>query len=933
MAIFTNRLHGSHNGVFCMTDNYEQDHLIREEGPTYSAEENAEKERYRQLLREKLRDPGFHQIEGFPIGDDEAILALSDPPYYTACPNPFLGEIIEKWEKERREQRAENSVQKSGTTLHSPLSAHYHREPFAADVSEGKNDPIYNAHSYHTKVPHKAIMRYILHYTQPGDIVLDGFCGTGMTGVAAQLCGDRKTVESLGYRVDEGEQVLDEKGKVFSQLGSRKAVLVDLSPAATFIAYNYNTPVDTRLFEQEAKRILKEVEKECGWMYETIHTDGKTKGKIDFTVWSDVYTCPSCGGEMIFWDAAVDQEANGIRSEWECPHCQALLSKNPRKDSSTLHAERSFETIFDRALGQTIRQAKLIPVLINYSVGKKRYKKRPDNFDLALIKKIEESEIPYPFPTQPMMFKGVAWGDTWRAGVHAGLTHIHHFYPRRSLMLMATLWKKIISTKNIRVSAMLRFLWQSLALGYTRLNRYGATHYSQVNRVLSGTLYVASLTSEVSLNYAFGGKLSRLIKAFSSINLPQNNACMYASSSTQLGLDDSTLDYIFVDPPFGSNLMYSELNFFWEAWLDVFTKNQQEAIVNVTQSKAMPEYQSLMEACFHEFYRTLKPGRWMTVEFHNSANAVWNSIQEGLLRAGFMIADVRTLDKQQGTFKQVTSSAAVKQDLIISAYKPNDNLEERFRLQAGSVDGAWDFVRYHLGQLPVAVEKTGELETVAERQDFLLFDRMVAFHIQRGASVPLSAGEFYNGLRQRFVERDGMFFLPEQVPDYDSARLRLGRAAQLALFVKDEKSAIQWLRQRLEPSLGGEPTTFQDLQPVFLQQLHQAKHESLPELHILLEQNFLQDEQGRWYVPDPSKASDLEKVRLKSLLREFGTYVEGQGRLRQFRSEAVRAGFGECWQKREYATIIKVAERLPESVLHEDPDLLMYYDNATLRMK
>jgi hypothetical protein len=64
----------------------------------------------------------------------------------------------------------------------------YIREPFAVDVSEGKTDPIYTAHAYHTKVPHKAIMRAILHYTEPGDIVLDGFAGSGMTGVAAQMC-------------------------------------------------------------------------------------------------------------------------------------------------------------------------------------------------------------------------------------------------------------------------------------------------------------------------------------------------------------------------------------------------------------------------------------------------------------------------------------------------------------------------------------------------------------------------------------------------------------------------------------------------------------------------------------------------------------------------------------------------------------------------
>ena len=111
-------------------------------------------------------------IEGFPIGSDEDIIALSDAPFYTACPNPFIEEFI-----------------RENGTPYDEATDDYHREPFAADVSEGKADPIYNAYSYHTKVPHKAIMRYLLHYTNPGDIVLDGFCGSGMTGVAAQLCG------------------------------------------------------------------------------------------------------------------------------------------------------------------------------------------------------------------------------------------------------------------------------------------------------------------------------------------------------------------------------------------------------------------------------------------------------------------------------------------------------------------------------------------------------------------------------------------------------------------------------------------------------------------------------------------------------------------------------------------------------------------------
>ena len=446
---------------------------------------------------------------------------------------------------------------------------------------------------------------------------------------------------------------------------------------------------------------------------------------------------------------------------------------------------------------------------------------------------------------------------------------------------------------------------------------------------MSGTLYVASQVAEANVFKAIAGKLDDFVRI--DLLRSKKNYVVECTSSTNTLILDDFIDYIFVDPPFGGNLMYSELNFLWEAWLGVITNNKSEAIVNSVQQKGLPDYQVLMEACFREFYRVLKPGHWMTIEFHNSANAVWNSIQEGLLRAGFMVADVRTLDKQQGTFKQVTSSAAVKQDLIISAYKPNDSLEERFRLAAGTAEGAWDFIRYHLGQLPRVVEKDGEVEAVAERQAYLLFDRMVAFHIQRGASVPLSASEFYAGLKQRFAERDGMYFLPDQVAEYDAARLLLGSVAQLALFVSDEKTAIQWLRQQLESSMGGKLQTFAELQPQFMREAHKAGHEQMPELGEILAQNFLEDEHGHWYPPNPSKASDLERLRLRALLKEFATYLEGRGQLRQFRTEAVRAGFAEAYREKKYAVILQVATRLPEDVLHEDPDLLMYFDTANLR--
>jgi hypothetical protein len=446
--------------------------------------------------------------------------------------------------------------------------------------------------------------------------------------------------------------------------------------------------------------------------------------------------------------------------------------------------------------------------------------------------------------------------------------------------------------------------------------------------IVKGTLYVAPIIAEVSPKYSLKGK----IRVLSKMLYPKRGNTLLSTSSTSVveSLSNS-LDYIFVDPPFGRNLMYGELNFIWEAWLKVKTCREEEAIIDETQSKLSFDYQEAMRSCFSEMFRILKPGHWMTVEFHNSQSGVWNIIQESILNAGFVIADARLLDKKQITMQQWVGTNVVDKDLIISAYKPHIEFENTFQAHGGTAEGAWKFIRQHLAQLPVVAKKDGIIETLSERQAYLLFDRMIAFHIQRGTTIPLSASTFYAGLIERFPERDGMYFLPNQAPEYDRARLEADGIAQLSLFVKDEKSAIQWMRQLLTPQLGGQPQTYQDVQPKFLRQLHQVRHEAIPELSVLLEQNFLQDKTKHWYAPDPTKAGDLEKLRLKALLQEFKGYTESENRLRQFRTEAVRAGFSEAYKDRNWQVILKVADRLPVNVLQEDPDLLMYYDAAALR--
>lgn len=848
---------------------------------------------FREELRKKLSE--LKKLEGFPLGEDDDIIALSDPPYYTACPNPWLNDFIAEWETEKQKLLIQKK-RKVEFEVH---------EPYASDVSEGKNNPIYNAHSYHTKVPHPAIMRYILHYTQPGDIVLDGFAGTGMTGVAAQLCDNPDS--ELKYKI---EQEFIANGLEKPVWGTRRAICGDLSPIASFIAYNYNTPIDVVRFEQEAHRILAEVEAECGWMYETKHRDG-SKGRINYTVWSDVFVCPSCGHEIVFWDAAVDKEKGEVRDEFACPHCHAMQTKRS--------LSKAMITVHDRSLDQTIRQAKTVPVLINYTAKGKRYEKSPDAFDLSLIKKIDDMEIPSWYPIDPL-----PTGFNTRQPMESHkYTHVHHFYTKRAL--------SIFSSLENRFHGKFRWLLSSIIEGSSKLNRerpFG------LPSKLSGTLYVSSMIREIDVIEFAKRKIKTYLRA--TYKLSSGNSILFIASASSTSISDNSVDYIFTDPPFGGNIMYSELNFISESWLKVKTNNKLEAIENSSQNKSLLDYQQIMVRCFKEYFRVLKPGRWMTVEFSNTSAAVWNSIQTGLQQAGFVIANVAALDKQQGSFKAVTTPTAVKQDLVISCYKPSSAFDQRFLTQTGDIN-VWAFIDEHLAHLPISILKDKKSTAVIERSPKILYDRMLSFFLMRSLTIPLDAAEFQSKLAQRYRFADGMVFTSAQIAEYEAQKRKLGISDQLTLIfdaIYSESEAITWLKERL----GKNPQKRQDLYTDFRKaNASTRKGEKELELSTLLEENFIEAADGSWRVPDPNEAKDYEILRTKSLLKEFNQYLDElrSGRvkkLKDVRLEALRAGFRSSWEKKDWATIKEIADKVPQNLLMEDEQLLMYYDIAKDRV-
>ena len=840
-------------------------------------------EERRQYFREELRRrlPELRKIEGFPIGEDDDIINLSDPPYYTACPNPWLNDFIAQWEEEKKELQREGK-RKANFEV---------KEPYASDVSEGKNNPIYMAHSYHTKVPHPAIMRYILHYTQPGDIVFDGFAGTGMTGVAANLCGSKKDVDALK----------EKKAKV----GVRHGICSDLSPVATHIAATYTCDYNMKLWKKRALSIIDKAEKKYGWLYKS-YVNGQ-KVDVNYYIWSETFICPHCKSKINLWKESVHNGGNIINSEFFCPSCGIALKKNK--------LEQNLSTSYDNILNEVIQQSVFEIVRVNYS-GDKRGEIDASNFDFDIYSKCL-SEVP-----TSLKITRMPTGSEARRNDNRGILYAHNYYTHRNLLILSYIYEQmkndtyllsLLTSTMLNVSKMWKF----------KPDRKGGS--------LSGTLYIPSLYIEQNPFNV----LRRKVNSFDAIDYgARGNGLISNESATKLALQDNSIDYVFVDPPFGANLMYSQLNIINENTLRVFTNEKTEAIVDIQgQNKNIFEYQQLMNRSFKEFYRILKPGKWLTMEFSNTSASVWNSIQNALQGVGFIVANVAALDKKQGSFKAVTTTTAVKQDLVITCYKPSDKLTDKFFQTGGSKENVWDFIDEHLLHLPVHIEKGNSTTSVVERSPKILFDRLISYYVQKGFAIPMDAQEFQQGLHERYAERDGMFFTATQAAEYEEKKLKAPDFVPMGIMVSDEANGIEWLKNELRNN----PQTYQDIYPNFIKALNGIrKGDQIPGLNVLLEENFIQNEDGTWRLANIEDDVDLEKLRTKALLKEFKLYLEvcrkPRGKLKDVRVEAVRAGFKQCYSNKNFADIILVGDRIPQNLLTEDEILLQYYDIASSKV-
>jgi DNA modification methylase len=862
-------------------------------GKEFNSEEER-REYYRSELRTKL--PELKKIEGFPIGEDEDIINLSDPPFYTACPNPWLNDFIAEWEKEKENIKGRKKD--------------FHVEgPLASDVIVGKNHPIYNAHSYHTKVPHQAIMRYILHFTEPGDIVFDGFGGTGMTGIAAKMCGNPE--EDAKYSIENEFKNIGLKPPLW---GLRNAIQGDISTISSFIGYNFSTNNNVDSFLKIANEIYDQLYNEYSWTYKTKYLDNIYD--VHYFIWSEFQNCENCGKDFSYWNSAIDFEKATVLDDYYCPYCKVLINKRTSK--------KAFKTDFDILTNETVRKAYFKIEKINISYKGKRIEINPSEFDDALIEKINNTQIDEWVPTNKLPV-GDKTGDPFRLGVN----RVHEFYTKRNLLILSKFYSLIDSYQgDNRIKKHLLIWFTSCQSRLHNMNRYSVQHERHVGP-MANTLYISANPTEISPFYFIKSKLNE-----NAINIKGKNTVVnQVRSALESGLINDSIDFIFTDPPFGANIMYSELNIINESWLKILTNNKSEAIQNKTQGKTIDVYQELMLKSFLEFYRILKPNKWIVVEFSNTSAAVWNAIQTSLQRAGFILASVHALNKGRGGLQAIIGPTAVSQDLIISCYKPS-TLIAKLIIEDSNSEFIWEFILDHLNHLPIYIKIADKTSPIIERSPRVLYDRLITYYLLRGIPVPIDARDFQEGLRQRFIERDGMYFTAEQAAEYDEKKAKSPNFVQLSLIVTNESDAIEWLKERLRKKA----QKYQDIMPDFrIATQSLRKGDTLPELQDILNESFIQEADGKWRTPDPNEAKDREALRSKVLLKEFAAYVTAMNlpkakKLKEVRVEALRAGFKSSWEQKDFKTIVILGDMIPQNILLEDEQLLMYYDIAKDRI-
>ena len=492
-------------------------------------------------------------------------------------------------------------------------------------ITVRRTDPIYNCHAYLTKVPIRAIQPFIETFTKPGGVVADFFAGSGMTGLAAMTL-------------------------------NRRARLSDISVLGKHIATGYLMDAPARDLRAKADWVIAAARKAIGALYMTKRASDGAKAEVIRTIWSFTYLCPSCGDEMVFFEAL--SAGGGVPQR--CPSCGGPFARRSWPRGADVPVEVVVQGENGRQVGQGVCET-----------DRRRMR--------AALKDERLREVPSLSISEDREMYS-------RSGLRrSGMTETGKFFSARNGIALVELWRAINSVKDEAIRQELRFAFTAI------LPRASMRYQWSAKRPLNAqnqTYYIAPVYFEWNVFDLYERKVNAVIRAnealFNNGNLfgadeLRDVSYEIASAEMLAHLDDGSVDYVFTDPPFGSNIFYSDMNLFQEAWLGERTDHTREAVVHTTGKRkngSAERYEKLLRSAFSEAFRVLKPGTYMSVVFGNSSGRIWGLVQRALRDAGFKASPVHVaiLDKGQRSVKGLNSGSegVVTVDLIVTVQKPGN---------------------------------------------------------------------------------------------------------------------------------------------------------------------------------------------------------------------------------------------------------------------
>jgi 16S rRNA G966 N2-methylase RsmD len=468
------------------------------------------------------------------------------------------------------------------------------------EIVVGRGDPAYLAHAYLTKVPVPAITPFIETYCPPGGTVVDPFAGSGMTGVAARITG-------------------------------RRARLSDISVLGRHIGSNYQNLVDAGEFTATAQAVIKRAKDTAGKVYEVPCRRCDGIGQLAKTVWSVVVRCASCEKPVNYYHAL--KAANWSKPAMTCPHCSApVSSKLPRVDE---------QPVVDH---------------INCACSPKQ-REQP----AAAAPDLDTDDLDFPrveITPDREMYRASALGKS-------GCTTVASFYSPRNMRTLVALRDEIRKVEDKALAQKLLFAFTATLTRASK--RYQWSHKRPLNAA-NQNYYIAPVFYEWNVFELFERKTNAVLKADEwirtqafarGVDAETTPAEYVTESAAELTLPDASADYVFTDPPFGSNLFYADMALFQEGWLDGFTDVGKELVIDRSTGtqRTAGRYETLLTESLKQCRRVLKPGGRVSMVFGNSSGKIWAVVQRAVAAAGLRIEPekIAILNKGQRSVKGLAS--------------------------------------------------------------------------------------------------------------------------------------------------------------------------------------------------------------------------------------------------------------------------------------